>query len=204
MAKIIEVPRLSSFDHLELMATDVIGCVNWPDEWPYAPEVRFRLAHDGERLFVRFEVSEEHIRATRTESNTSVCEDSCVELFVSLGEGKPYFNLEVNCIGTMLAAYRLERPAKTPLTVEQIDSIVRRTSLPRKPLDCPEGGEWWLEMEIPFALLGAEGVPARLRANFYKCGDKLRTPHYLSWSRIEAPNPDFHRPEQFGTLIIEK
>ncbi|MBQ5807154.1 MAG: hypothetical protein IIW26_01760, partial [Tidjanibacter sp.] len=65
------------------------------------------------------------------------------------------------------------------------------------------GGTWWLEMEVPFALLGAEGTPNTLMANLYKCGDKLRTPHYLSWSPIEAAKPDFHRPEQFGTLIIK-
>lgn len=201
--KIIAVPRLEEFADLGSMATDTIASVNWPSEWPYAPQVRFRMAHNGERLFVRFEVEEEHIRATKTESNTAVCEDSCVEMFVSLGEGHPYFNLELNCIGTMLAAHRMVRPAKTPLTAEQIASIVRRTSLEAVPQDNKQGGAWWLEMEIPFALLGAEGVPATLRANLYKCGDCLKTPHYLSWSPIEAPKPDFHRPEQFGTLIIK-
>ena len=202
-SKTIAVPRLEEFADLGAMATDTIASVNWPSEWPYAPQVRFRMAHNGERLFVRFEVEEEHIRATKTEPNTAVCEDSCVEMFVSLGEGHPYFNLELNCIGTMLAAHRMVRPAKTPLTAEQIASIVRRTSLEAVPQDNRQGGAWWLEMEIPFALLGAEGVPATLRANLYKCGDCLKTPHYLSWSPIEAPKPDFHRPEQFGTLIIK-
>ncbi len=202
-SKTIAVPRLEEFADPGAMATDTIASVNWPSEWPYAPQVRFRMAHNGEVLFVRFEVEEEHIRATKTEPNTAVCEDSCVEMFVSLGEGHPYFNLELNCIGTMLAAYRMVRPAKTPLTAEQIASIVRRTSLDAVPQDNKQGGTWWLEMEIPFALLGAEGVPATLRANLYKCGDCLKTPHYLSWSPIEAPKPDFHRPEQFGTLEIE-
>ena len=201
--KTIAVPRLEEFADLGSMATDTIASVNWPSEWPYAPQVRFRMAHNGERLFVRVEVEEEHIRATKTEPNTAVCEDSCVEMFVSLGEGHPYFNLELNCIGTMLAAHRMVRPAKTPLTAEQIASIVRRTSLEAVPQDNKQGGAWWLEMEIPFALLGAEGVPATLKANLYKCGDCLKTPHYLSWSPIEAPKPDFHRPEQFGTLIIK-
>ena len=201
--KTIAVPRVENFAELDRMATDTIASVNWPAEWPYAPNVRFRMAHNGERLFVRFEVSEEQIRATKTEPKTAVCEDSCVEMFVSLGEGHPYFNLELNCIGTMLAAHRLERPAKTPLTAEQIALVVRRTSLGGSPIEKAEGGAWWLEMEVPFALLGAEGTPNTLRANLYKCGDKLRTPHYLSWSPIEAAKPDFHRPEQFGTLIIK-
>ena len=198
------VPRLSRFDQPELMATDTIGAVNWPSEWPYAPQVRFRMAHNGERLFVRFEVSEEHICATKTEPNTSVCEDSCVELFVSLGEGHPYFNIELNCIGTMLAAHRLTRPVKTPLTAEQMATIVRRTSLGNSPIEIAEGGSWWLELELPFALLGAEGTPATLRANLYKCGDDTDPVHFVSWSPIGVEQPDFHRPEWFGELVLEK
>lgn len=201
--KTLSVPHLATFDSLDGMATATIECANWPDKWPYTPKVNFRMAHNDAVLFVRFEVNEEHIRATRTEPNTPVCEDSCVELFVSLGEGHPYFNIELNCIGTLLAAYRIERPAKTPLTPEQIDTIVRRTSLGNYPLEKSEGGDWWLELELPFALLGVKETPSTLRANLYKCGDCLRTPHYLSWSPIVAPSPDFHRPEQFGTLCLQ-
>ncbi len=40
----------------------------------------------------------------------------------------------------------------------------------------------------------------RIPANFYKCGDKLRTPHFLSWNKIEIEKPDFHRPDFFGEL----
>jgi hypothetical protein len=40
-------------------------------------------------------------------------------------------------------------------------------------------------------------------ANFYKCGDELPTPHFLSWNPIEWKEPSFHRPEQFGKLIFE-
>ena len=39
-----------------------------------------------------------------------------------------------------------------------------------------------------------------MRANFYKCGDLLPRPHFLSWNAISLPRPDFHCPEFFGTL----
>ncbi len=42
-----------------------------------------------------------------------------------------------------------------------------------------------------------------LKANFYKCGDELQTPHFLSWNPIEIEKPDFHRPDFFGTLRFE-
>lgn len=34
-------------------------------------------------------------------------------------------------------------------------------------------------------------------ANFYKCGDDLPAPYYLSWNKIIAPKPDFHYPDFF-------
>ena len=38
--------------------------------------------------------------------------------------------------------------------------------------------------------------------NFYKCDESLH-PHFGSWNPIEAPAPDFHRPECFGKLMLE-
>ncbi|MDE6269894.1 MAG: hypothetical protein K2M12_03440, partial [Muribaculaceae bacterium] len=43
----------------------------------------------------------------------------------------------------------------------------------------------------------------QLRANFYKCGDLLSTPHFLSWNRVDTPHPDFHRPEYFGAIKFD-
>jgi len=33
------------------------------------------------------------------------------------------------------------------------------------------------------------------KANFYKCGDELPLPHYLSWNPIYTETPDFYRPD---------
>jgi hypothetical protein len=38
------------------------------------------------------------------------------------------------------------------------------------------------------------------RANFYKCGDKLAVPHYVTWNPVGTVAPDYHRPEYFGLL----
>ena len=42
-----------------------------------------------------------------------------------------------------------------------------------------------------------------MRANFYKCGDKLTTPHFLSWNKIDLPSPCFHCPPFFGQIHFE-
>jgi len=71
-----------------------------------------------------------------------------------------------------------------------------------------EGGiSWELDIILPLkALVHHElsdiaGVKAR--ANFYKCGDKLKNPHFLSWNPVRISKPDFHRPEFFGSLEFE-
>ena len=40
-------------------------------------------------------------------------------------------------------------------------------------------------------------------ANFYKCGDELPDPHFLTWSNIVSKKPDFHLPEFFGVLNFQ-
>ena len=59
-------------------------------------------------------------------------------------------------------------------------------------------------MFIPFSLIGIDKhhIPTSLKANFYKCGDLTAHTHFLSWSPIDAPKPDFHRPDFFGTLEL--
>jgi hypothetical protein len=34
------------------------------------------------------------------------------------------------------------------------------------------------------------------------CADATSHPHWLSWSPANLSEPDFHRPEFFGTLVF--
>ena len=38
--------------------------------------------------------------------------------------------------------------------------------------------------------------------NFYKCGDLTKKAHYLSWNPMRCETPQFHRPQDFGRLIL--
>ena len=179
-----------------------IACVDWP-EYPYAPKVSFRVAHSDECLAVMFEVEEEHVRAVTTEDNGPVWEDSCVEFFVADPVGGGYFNFEINCIGTALAAHRYSRNDARHFDEARMSRIRRITSLPHASIDVRgEGQRWWLVEVIPFELLGLGEAPRRLKANFYKCGDKCARPHFLSWAPVRTPQPDFHRPEFFGEIVL--
>ena len=42
----------------------------------------------------------------------------------------------------------------------------------------------------------------RLRGNFYKCGDATVRPHYLAWNPVTSETPAFHRPWEFGEIVL--
>ena len=179
-----------------------ISCVNWK-EFPYKPSVSFRMAYSEKSIAVMFEVTEEHVKAVALEDNGPVWEDSCVEFFVLGPDGKHYTNFEMNCAGTMLAALRTSRHDPSAFTPEQFAKIRRITSLPHERIDSPgERQSWWAIEVIPFESMGYAEVPSSIRANLYKCGDKCEKAHFLSWSPIGLPSPDFHCPDFFGTIEL--
>lgn len=57
-----------------------INLVNW-QKFPYHPDVRFRIAHSNNQIWLKFYVHEENILAHRTQTNSSTHMDSCVEFF---------------------------------------------------------------------------------------------------------------------------
>lgn len=183
-----------------------IGCCNWPAEFPYAPEVRFRMFHTGDRLFVRFEVAERYTAARVVEDNGEVWTDSCVEFFFAPDSGVGYYNFETTCIGRMLLGNRLSRKEGVVYaSAETLASVRRVSSLPDAPFEEREGdNRWTLTLAIPpqalfrHAFDSWDGVRGRM--NLYKCGDNLSHPHFLSWRPIDTPQPDFHRPEFFGEV----
>ena len=165
--------------------------------------MEFRIAHSDDAVVVMFEVEEEHVRAVSLQNNGPVWEDSCVEFFVANPAGEGYFNFEVNCIGTMLAAYRKSRSEAVHFSDEQMAQIRRFGSLDRACVDLRGAGQrWWMVEVIPFSLLGLKSAPKSIRCNFYKCGDKCDRPHFLSWSPIDKPEPNFHCPEFFGEVVM--
>lgn len=177
-----------------------IACINWSD-YPYAPEVTLHIAHSERALALMFEVKEQNTKAVTLEDNGPVWEDSCVEFFVRDPRGEGYFNFELNCVGTLLAANRRSRTDANMFSAEKLASVRRFGSLPHERIDCRDG-EWWIVEIIPFSLLGLEEAPEEISANFYKCGDKCEPMHFLSWSPIALPSPDFHCPDFFGTVKL--
>src|SRR5690606_19542787 len=154
-------------------------------------------------VYLVFYVEEKHLKAVYRETNQPVYKDSCVEFFVSF-DGKNYYNLEFNSLGTALIGYGASREAREYLPTDLIEKIQTRSII--NPANSKEGERvsWNLQIKIPLEVFYAEqslklsGLTSH--ANFYKCGDDLPEPHYVSWNKIETPEPDFHRPEYFGEI----
>ena len=202
------IPQLESLSEEDLVKAlrdakeEKIECVNW-NEYPYAPEVRLNAAFSDTHLALLYSVKEEHVLGTVLENNGPVWEDSCVETFIKDPVGEGYYNIEVNCIGTPLAAHRLSRTDFEHFGPEKMAEIRCFSSLGHEAADLKDG-EWTVCELIPFELLGLDKAPESLETNFYKCGDNCRQPHYLSWSPIGLPSPNFHCPEYFGKINLIK
>lgn len=183
-----------------------IETINW-STYPYQPEVTFSLGYTDEELLLKFRVREKEILAQRTESNQSVCTDCCVELFFSPKDGL-YYNLEFNCIGTMLVGRGSCRADSRVIDPETIAKIRRTSSLGTEPFDVQTGDLVWnLVAAIPLEVLelpkGSELSGRVFRANLHKCAENTPTPHFVTWSPIDTPEPDFHQPDFFGELAFE-
>ena len=190
---------------LEEMGTrSAIDVLNWPDVYSYRPITYFNIARSKDSVFIKYSVAGTMLKAVHSEDHSHVHEDSCVEFFCMPESADRYTNFEFNCIGTCSASTRKGRSEEVvPFSAEDMKTIERYPSIGTKPFKEMEGMfEWELTVKIPMRLmkLDPDNLPEKIRANFYKCADDTDSVHFVSWSPIETPSPDFHRPEFFGEL----
>lgn len=171
------------------------------------PEVRFAIVHFETGIALKFYVEEQYTIARYQQSNDPVYKDSCVEFFIALGDEDVYYNFEFNSLGSCLMGFgpqsRANRIYQSPETIDQIKrSVSLQTTRPGS------GVHWEITIMIPITVFCSHQLSSlsgrECRANFYKCGDELPQPHFLSWSNIRAQQPDFHQPAFFGKLSFLK
>ncbi|HUX96686.1 MAG TPA: carbohydrate-binding family 9-like protein [Bacteroidales bacterium] len=179
----------------------------------FKPEAEVKMMYDNENIYLIFRVKDRNVRCITNTINGPVYKDSAVEFFFSPDSDLPllYFNLETNCGGTPLLHYNvIPRKESKRLQENEIKMIEIAHSLPE--IIDPEIKEqvtWTLEYKIPFSLLEKYSKVSRpakgvvWKANFYKIAENSSNPHYITWSRIDKPKPDFHVPQSFGKLVFE-
>lgn len=186
----------SVWDTAETLEIDVYP---W-DESGYTPRTSVKLLYNDEGITALYESDETEVLARYHGLNEPVCTDSCVELFLNPNPQKSadYLNFEVSAGGGIMVGKgdgRHERHNFDTVRVEdfRIEKEIRADG-------------WTMCFFIPFAFLKEQygDVKTEMRGNLQKCGDDTVHPHFGCWNPIAAPHPDFHRPECFGTLILEE
>lgn len=193
---------------LDVLPFRQIDKANWDETSVQKPKASFKIGHNGTHLFLQYFVEENEILAKTTKDNGAVWTDSCVEFFIQFTNSDYYYNLELSCIGKALFGYRKERKNVVYANSEIMSSIRRYPSLGEKNFDKKQGDfKWNLLVIIPASaywqseITSFDGVKAK--ANFYKCGDNLTKPHYLSWNPIRSEKPNFHIPDYFENITFE-
>lgn len=188
-------------EQLKNLTWHSIAECNWKADFPYTPSCRFQIGHDDKQIVLHFDVEEENVKASSFSHNQEIWKDSCVEFFVSLDGKKTYFNFEFNPLGVGLIGKGTSNKAeRTRLTNEEINEVNAFSTIQGKVGE----KKWALILIIPIGLLGLEALSGKqIHANFYKCGDDLPKPHFLSWNPIQSDKPNFHLPEFFGNIEFE-
>lgn len=195
-----DLKKVSSM--LDKLEAQTLQYAPWP-AYPYHPEVKFCISHSNDHLFLKYYVDETSIRALTGKLNGPVWEDSCVEFFISFDEGG-YYNFEFNCIGTTLAAFGQGRNGRELLPVDVLQNIRYLSMITNTKINGLV--HWELILVLPVSVFFHHSITSlrgiNCRANFFKCGDLLPQPHFLSWMPIISEEPDFHQPQFFGGLMF--
>ena len=169
----------------------------WEGVWPKQYDMYARLAHSDEGLYLRMETNEWPIKALETKENGEVCLDSCMEFFFTPNTvDKEFVNFEINALGTSHCGIGEGRHGRRHPKCSE-ENIAIQTSI-------KSGKGWSLLMFISkeFMCKYFSSFDKEMKGNFYKCGNETVIRHYSVWNRIDTPEPDYHRPEYFGRIIL--
>lgn len=193
---------VSAGTQLDLLPAVPIACNPWP-QYAHKVQAAFTLAHSGDALLLKYYISESHVTAAAAQ-NGDIHKDSCVELFIAFGEDGNYYNLEFNCLGWFKAGYGRNREARSPLPGAVAELVTSSTTISTGSREGEKLFQWTLTLVIPVNVFCYHTIKDlgghHARANFYKCGDDLPAPHFLTWSPVRAAIPDFHREADFGKI----
>lgn len=190
---------------LDLLEQHSIDNLLWTDTG-YFPEVNFTIGYTDQGIALKYFVKEQHTTAVYTTVNDPVYKDSCVELFIGFDTDGNYYNLEFNALGTALVGYGINRHGRQEVPAINVAKIKALSDI-RLADSSEKLNAWELTLLIPFDVFVHHNITTlkqrECQVNFFKCGDDLPEPHFISWSNIPSPEPDFHLPQFFGKLIFD-
>lgn len=212
VAEKIDVAGISAADIPQLFKTkgieyNTVSVLNWQGKYPYLPEVNFAVAHNGTNLLLHYRVTEKRTLGTMVNDLDPTYKDSCCEFFCKKEGDDLYYNIESNCLGAILMECGSGRENRTSSTAENLQCIDRWASLGRENIGLIEKETHWeLALVIPISVFWRTDYGSlsgkTFLANVYNCVGSGNDRQYVTWYPIDAPSPDFHRPEYFRRLYF--
>lgn len=165
-------------------------------------QMQAQICYSGEGLYVHLAAREQNIRAEHQAPLSMVCEDSCMEFFFRpMEDDLRYFNFEINPNGCTYIGFGPNMPDLVRLVPQEEDTLLRKKV-------CRTQDGWEVFYTIPVSMIRVffpdfALTPGKvLYANCYKCGDETVQPHFMSWNLMNCDTPSFHRPQDFGRMVL--
>ena len=174
-----------------------IGVDRWK-EYSISPVTSFRMLRGPEGISVLMHSEEQGLRCECREENGDVYLDSCMEFFFKPDvHDNRYFNFELNSKGVLHLGLGDGRHGRTLIGISRdIFNIETRV----------EEGNWSVKLYIPYSFILSHfsKISPVCKGNFYKGGEGTDHVHFGAWSEVETDRPDFHVPDFFGRIELEK
>ena len=195
---IVKTSGAPGWDAIEPLRAD---CVLWEPDCGVRMEQK--LCYDDTALYVFQRAWESDIRAECSAPLSPVHEDCCMEFFFCPAAGNDrYFNFEWNPNAQLYLGFGPNRYDSVRLLVQD-----EQAQFAPRPARTADG--WELTFRVPVSFV-RRFVPdfaltpgTALRANCFKCGELTPQPHYYSWNPVTSETPDFHRPCDFGQMLLQ-
>lgn len=165
-------------------------------------DVSLALSHDEKKLYLTYDVLEPELRREASFHNDRVWTDSCVEVFLKRADSSDYYNFECSASLWMLVGKGAVNTKRNRFDAEKIDLIERNINILEK-----ENGRFHYTVSFKIDLINwgllkeEENIEdLKLTGNFYKCGDDLKEPHFLSYFEMDKEVRNFHNPDCFGQI----
>ncbi|MDM8161498.1 carbohydrate-binding family 9-like protein [Labilibaculum sp. K2S] len=207
----LKIPNISAsmngevdlFEVMKSLEDNPIDRFSWGKVDP-APMVCFKIAHNNKTILLQYDIWETETLARYSNHNAQVCKDSCVEFFIAFEGEQNYYNFEFNCLGTCHAAWGSDRNNRQLLKSTIINQIQEHTKMQRAIKNGLPLINWQLSLQFPLNVFSFDDIDGligkKATANFYKCGDDLCQPHFITWNPVKAEKPDFHLKSHFGRI----
>ncbi len=198
-----------------------------PESSNHQPLTELKLQHSERGIHGLFRAQDQYVQCVQSQFQDRVARDNCVEIyFMPKPERDPgpfphpsYINLEMSGNGTLLSYYIRDSERHLdafkdfdPLSIQEGHEIEIESSLPAVVYpEIETKMEWFLEFFLPYSLLerffgtlhSEQSSLSSLSwaCNAFKCTEDSSHPHWASWAPCSEFN--FHRPEDFGSLVFD-